>query len=204
MTSYFDFFFESQPSCPTHWAFKDEEVREDFRDCCRDLKCLPSMRAAQEGEDEDDKAVRKAKEREDEAKAAAERSAAKAASRRQAEEDDLFDRSEACGDGDFADGKDEATLAAEDAELARQEAEEAAREAKKREDKQRSIDKQREKLGEKKKTTVLVANARKEQQMRDSLEEIRKKMEAPGVSDAEKAKLLAKAEKIVSMLESTV
>lgn len=62
MTSYFDFFFESQPQCPTYWAFKDEELREDFRDYCRDMNCLPSMRAAQEGEDEEDKKVRKAKE----------------------------------------------------------------------------------------------------------------------------------------------
>ena len=49
-------------SCPTHWIFKDEELREDFRDCCREFKCLPSMKAATEGEDEEDKAVRKAAE----------------------------------------------------------------------------------------------------------------------------------------------
>ncbi len=32
MMSFFDFFFEPQPSCRTHWVFKDETLREDFRD----------------------------------------------------------------------------------------------------------------------------------------------------------------------------
>ena len=99
MTSFFDFFFESQPSCPTHWVFKDEDLREDFRDCCRELKCLPSMRAAQEGEDEDDKAKRKAKEKLDAAEAASRGAAGKAAAASVGgrgaggEEFDFFDRS---------------------------------------------------------------------------------------------------------------
>ena len=105
MASFFDFFFERQPSCPTHWVFKGEEEREDFRDCCRELGCLPSMKEAQEGEDEVHKTARKIREAED--------------ARRDAytsdgdEDDDLFDRSGGVV-SEFADGKDEATLAAED------------------------------------------------------------------------------------------
>jgi hypothetical protein len=122
MMSYFDFFFERQPSCRSHWVFKDDTVREDFRDwygglriCgsvnhklhvspnrCRDTNCLPSMKAAQEGEDEDAKKLRKQREAET------------------AVIEDLFDRSMssmACCAND--DDKDEAEIAAEDYEYDR-------------------------------------------------------------------------------------
>ena len=40
--------------------------------------------------------------------------------------------------------------------------------------------------------------------MRSSLEELKKKMDDPATSEAERAKLRAKAEKIIAMLEQTM
>ncbi len=51
---------------------------------------------------------------------------------------------------------------------------------------------------------ALVANAKREQQMRDTLEDLRLKLAAPGLSDADRARLSAKAEKIVQQLEQTM
>ena len=44
MAAYFDFYFEASPTCPSHWVFKDEDLREDFVQGAQDEGCMVSLK----------------------------------------------------------------------------------------------------------------------------------------------------------------
>ena len=176
MASYFDFFFQSQPICDTHWGFTDDAAREDFIDWCREEGCLPTMEETQEGEDAAAKKLRKVN----------------------AALEIIFDRSAISTAATDTDDGDAAAMAAEDEEYDRRDAETVAAAAAAELRKTKSMELQRLKTSEKKAATAHTVDAKRQQQMRQSLEDLRLKLEAPGLDDAQKKRLLAKAKKIAA------
>jgi hypothetical protein len=183
MSSYFDFFFETHPGRPTHWGFTDDDAREDFADWCRELGCLPSMVETHEGED----------------------SAAKMLRQVNTALEDIFDRSapvtSSAADSESA-AKIEGMTAEMTAKMAAEDEEYDRREAAALAEKERTMALQRQLMSQKKAAAAVGSDARRLQQMRQTLEELAVKLSAPGLDDAAKARFVAKAEKISAQLMS--
>ena len=44
MSAYFDFYFEASSTCPSHWVFKDDDLREDCVQGAQDEGCMASLK----------------------------------------------------------------------------------------------------------------------------------------------------------------
>jgi hypothetical protein len=59
---------------------------------------------------------------------------------------------------------------------------------------------QREKLSKKKETTSMFVEEKRRQQMRQSLDDLKRKLESPGINELQKTKLEEKMQKISAQL----